>query len=71
VLERLFLRGAFAGRTSSEGFQVVTDTSLNTPQAMDQGRFYVELRVAPSLPMRFLTVRLLQTGDRTYVTEGS
>jgi hypothetical protein len=71
LLERLFLRGAFAGRTSSEGFQVVTDSSLNTPQAMDQGRFYVELRVAPSLPMRFLTVRLLQTGDRTYVTEGS
>jgi hypothetical protein len=70
MLDGLFLRGAFKGNTSREAFQVVMDTTLNTPQAMDQGRFYVELRVAPSLPMRFLTVRLLQTADRTFVTEG-
>jgi len=49
---------------------VVTDSSLNSQQAMDNGQFYVLLRVAPSLPMRFLTIRLLQTADRTFVTEG-
>ena len=70
LMDRLLLLGAFAGRTSREAFQVVTDTSVNTPQAMDQGQFIVELRVAPSLPMRFLTLRLLQTADRTFVTEG-
>jgi hypothetical protein len=70
LLDRLFVLGAFAGRTSSAGFQVITDSSVNTPQAMDQGQFIVEIRVAPSLPMRFLTVRLLQTADRTFVTEG-
>jgi hypothetical protein len=70
VLDQLFLRGAFAGRTAREAFQVVTDSSLNTPAATDRGEFYVELKVAPSVPMRFLTVRLLQTADRTLVTEG-
>jgi hypothetical protein len=70
MLDDLCKRGAFAGRTSREGFQVVTDSRLNTAEAMDAGRFFVELRVAPSLPLRFLTVRLVQTADRTLVTEG-
>jgi phage tail sheath protein FI len=70
LLDSLLLLGAFAGRTSREAFQVVTDSSLNTRQAMERGEFIVELRVAPSLPMRFLTIRLLQTADRTFVTEG-
>jgi phage tail sheath protein FI len=70
LLDGLQLRGAFAGRTAPESFQVVTDGGLNTPEAMDNGQFFVELRVAPSVPMRFLTIRLLQTADRTFVTEG-
>ena len=70
LLDRLLQLGAFAGRTASDSFQVVTDSRVNTPQAMDRGQFFVELRVAPSVPMRFLTIRLLQTADRTFVTEG-
>jgi len=70
LLDELARRGAFVGRNQSEQFQVVTDGGLNTSITADQGRFYVELRVAPSLPLRFLTVRLLQQADRTFVTEG-
>lgn len=70
LLDELARRGAFAGRNQSEQFQVVTEGGLNTSITADQGRFYVELRVAPSLPLRFLTVRLLQQADRTFVTEG-
>lgn len=70
MLDQLFVRGAFAGRTPATSYQVVTDETLNTPQSTDLGRFIVELRVAPSLPMRFLTVRLVQTGDLGLVTEG-
>jgi len=70
VLEGLFRQGAFAGRTTDEAFQVVTDRSLNPPASVEQGRFITEIRVAPSLPLHFLTVRLLQTADRTSVTEG-
>jgi phage tail sheath protein FI len=36
---------------------------------MDQGRFIVELRVAPSLPLAFLTVRLVQTGAEILLQE--
>ena len=69
MLDGMFLRGAFAGATAATSYQVVTDTSVNTAQSVDQGRFIVELRVAPSLPLTFLTIRLVQTGDRTLVTQ--
>jgi phage tail sheath protein FI len=69
VLEQLFTRGAFAGRRSSDAFRVVTGESLNTPQSMDAGRLLAEIRVAPSRPLSFLTVRLLQHGDTTVATE--
>jgi hypothetical protein len=69
MLDGMFERGAFAGATPAMSYQVVTDSSLNTPQSIDLGRFIVELRVAPSLPMRFLTIRLVQTSDRTQAQE--
>ena len=64
MLGSLFTRGAFAGATPRAAYQVVTGESVNTAQRADQGKFVVELRVAPSLPMRFLTVRLLHAADR-------
>jgi hypothetical protein len=70
LLDDMFMRGAFAGNTPGTSYQVVTSTSINTQQSMDQGRFIVELKVAPSLPMTFLAIRLLQTGDRLSVSEG-
>ena len=69
MLDRMFERGAFAGATPASAYQVVTDASLNTPQSVEQGRFIVELRVAPSLPMTFLTIRLVQTSDRSLALE--
>jgi len=71
MLQYMYERGAFKGSSAETSYQVVTDSTVNTPSSMEQGRFVVELRVAPSLPMRFLTVRLVQSGDRTLVaTEG-
>jgi phage tail sheath protein FI len=64
MLADLFRRGAFAGATAPAAFRVVADASLNTRASMDAGRFVVELRVAPSRPMTFLTIRLTQSGDR-------
>jgi len=48
---------------------VVTDDTINTTADGDAGRFLVELRVAPSIPMRFISVRLAQDGPRLAVTE--
>jgi hypothetical protein len=62
VLGDLFVQGAFAGTSHDEGYRVVADDSVNTPQTVDLGRFIVELRVAPSHPLVFLTVRLVQEG---------
>ena len=70
MLDDMFVRGAFAGPTPATSFQVVTSEALNTPQSVDQGRFIVELRVRPSLPMTFLTIRLVQTGTGAFVMEG-
>ncbi len=69
MLDDLFRRGAFAGATAGASYQVTTDMPVNTPQTIDQGRFIVELRVAPSLPLKFMTIRLVQTGDRTLVMQ--
>lgn len=69
MLGEMFARGAFAGPTPQTAFQVVTGDSLNTAESVELGRFIVELRVAPSLPMTFMTIRLVQTGDRSFVVE--
>lgn len=69
MLEEMFVRGAFAGSNPGTAYQVVADESLNTTQSVDQGRFIVELRVAPSLPLTFVTIRFIQTGDRSFVAE--
>lgn len=69
IMQHLFSRGAFAGATAEASYRVVTDDTLNTLQDFDQGRFRVDLKVAPALPMSFLTVRLVQMGDRATATE--
>jgi len=71
VLSNLFLQGAFAGATQGEGFQVTTDSSVNTPDTIALGRFIVEISIAPSLPLEFLTVRLLQEGGDLTLSEES
>ncbi len=55
-LTEMFRGGAFAGRTADEGFRVEVDAGN-----ADLGRFQVDLRVAPSRPLAFLTVRLVRT----------
>lgn len=60
VLADLFRRGAFAGATPEQAFQVITGASVNPPSGVDRGRLVVELRVAPARALEFLVVRLFQ-----------
>lgn len=62
VLNELFVRGALAGSSPDRAYQVVADASLNPPQSVDDGRLVLELKVAPSKPLSFVTVRLVQQG---------
>jgi hypothetical protein len=69
LLSRMFRLGAFAGRTPAESYQIVTGDPPNTPQGVEAGRFVVELKVAPSRPLVFLTVRLARSGSGTLQVE--
>jgi hypothetical protein len=69
LLQNLFDRGAFAGAKPETSFQVDCGPRVNPPVNIDLGRFIVELRIAPSLPMRFLTVRLVRSGVGLQVVE--
>ena len=48
---------------------MVTDDTVNPQESVDGGRLVVELRVAPSRPLAFLTVRLVQAGAGITVQE--
>ncbi|HEU4742127.1 MAG TPA: hypothetical protein VFS50_11095 [Meiothermus sp.] len=69
VLDYLFERGAFRPARKSQAYQVVTGPSLNPQQSLEQGRRIAEIKVAPSEPLAFLTVRLVQAGDQRLVVQ--
>jgi phage tail sheath protein FI len=71
MLSLIHQRGGFAGDTPAQSFRVVTDESVNSPGAVDRGRFTVELRVAPARPFRYLNIRLLRTGAERLSVEES
>ncbi len=50
-------------RGSIVAFEVVTDESINTQNDIDNGRFLIAIKVAPTLPIEFITVILLRTGE--------
>jgi phage tail sheath protein FI len=66
TLDDLQLRGAFAGASSAESFRVAVRASAADVEA---GRLVVEISVAPSQPIRFLTMRLIQQGARLTILE--
>ena len=69
LLDLMFVRGAFAGATPANSYQVIVGETVNNFQSTEQGRFIVELRIAPSLPLKFVTVRLINAGGRSSLTE--
>ena len=62
-LYRLYRRGAFAGATEAESYQVEVAHPVNTPQSVDLGHMIALVKVAPSWPMEWLEVRLVRTGE--------
>jgi phage tail sheath protein FI len=66
TLDDLQLRGAFAGASSAQSFRVAVE---GASVDLDGGRLTVEISVAPSQPVRFLTLRLVQQGARLTIAE--
>jgi len=71
LLGGLFRDGAFAGATPGSSYQVAVDPDDQAGAQSELGRLVVDLKVAPSVPLSFLTVRLVQTGSQSRVTEGA
>jgi phage tail sheath protein FI len=69
LLARMLERGAFAGASADEAYRVNTGSPPNTRQSVDAGRLIVEIKVAPSRPLTFLTVRLVRTGEGSLQVE--
>jgi phage tail sheath protein FI len=69
ALDGLFQRGAFAGTRADAAYRVNVSDQINTAQRRDAGQFWIELQVAPALPMQFLTVRLARNGERVLSRE--
>jgi hypothetical protein len=63
TLTRLFVLGAFAGATADDAFRVEIGSPPNTRVTLDAGQLIVELKVAPSRPLAFITVRLVGEAD--------
>jgi hypothetical protein len=66
VLTDLFTRGALAGVTPAEAFEVAMSSG---PLDRDNGRVLIELRIAPSRPLEFIVVRLLELGTGALTVE--
>lgn len=69
VLGDLYRRGALAGARPADAYRVEAGDEVNTPQRNDAGQFWVQLKVAPALPLEFLTVRLAREGERVVSRE--
>ena len=67
----LLARGAFAGPSPDESFLVAISSPPNTALTAADGQLIVELKVAPSVPLRFLTVRLAASGPGTISASGA
>jgi phage tail sheath protein FI len=58
VLLRFWRAGAFRGPRPEEAFQVVCDDSNNPPEEQDNGRVFCDIKIAPAVPMEFITLRI-------------
>ena len=66
MLDDMVRRGAFAGEGGSDSYRLSVDTSDSDRM---NGRLIVEIGVAPSQPLRFLTIVLAQAGERFTIAE--
>ncbi|MDF2627848.1 MAG: phage tail sheath protein [Symbiobacteriaceae bacterium] len=60
LLIDLFVRGAFAGATPAESFEVAVDPAVNTTDAMNRGEVIIDVQVAPVQPLLYMTLRIVQ-----------
>ena len=59
-----FRKGALAGVTPEDAFDVKCDADLNPPSEVNAGRVNMEVRFAPLKPAEFVIIRISQKTQR-------
>jgi phage tail sheath protein FI len=68
LLTQLFSAGAFAGATPATSYFLNVQTGADSTSGLDRAQLRAQIGVAPSVPLRFLTVQLTQeAGGVTHV----
>ena len=65
VLLEAYRAGALKGVRPEEAFQVKCDAETNPPEQVDNGLCVCEVKLAPAVPMEFITLRVAVSGDGT------
>lgn len=68
-LRRLMQRGAFRGASAAESYRLRTASGARADEEIERGECSMEIRVAPSRPLRFLTLRVLRAGEQLLIEE--
>lgn len=71
LLEMLWQKGAFAGRSPEEAYYVRCDGTNNPPTSQAAGKLVVEIGVAPVRPAEFIVFRVGHQHDTLEVFEGA
>jgi phage tail sheath protein FI len=58
VLLEAYRAGALQGVQPSQAFQVICDATTNPPEQIDQGTVVCNVKIAPAVPMEFITLRV-------------
>jgi hypothetical protein len=71
LLTQLFTEGAFAGPTPATSYFLNVTTGADPASGLDPAELRVQIGVAPSVPLRFLTVQLTQEAGGVTQVGGS
>ena len=62
-LTALWQAGALAGATPAEAFRIRCDTGNNDAAARANGQLFVDIAIAPSVPLEFIVIRMGRQGN--------
>jgi len=69
LLQRLMQRGAFRGVSTRDCYALRTASGARAADEIERGECSLEIRVAPSRPLRFLTLRVVRAGEQLLIEE--
>jgi uncharacterized protein len=69
LLMRLWRGGALAGLTPEQAFQVRCDETNNGPDTRANGRFHVDILIAPTTPFEFIVLRIGRQANQYELVE--